>query len=312
MGEDETQAFIQQQRESNMIAQQDAEEFMIYLLGDGCEASIQENETRHRLAEYNALFKTVYEETQTCSACNAVLRETKAEEFGQRIQPDSTGDDTIEAAFERALAMNTLVSERIPVADPDPEQSTNLVCHECGAQWIDRIATRHISSSPEYMRIHLDLMSRETQRKNRKPIRIPDILDLTPHVQRVGQNIPAPLRYRLISVVYHSGPGLDRGHYTASVTGPGPADGGEAVHRFWVNDERVFSRPDRAGTIDNMLTINPAKRNGVRFDPYLLFYEYIPNRGEDTQDLSDSIAARMRNGQFARQAKVVKAKGARS
>jgi hypothetical protein len=235
-----------------------------------------------------------------------VLRETKAEEFGQHIQPNSTGDDTIEAAFERALAMNTLVSERIPDTDPDPDQSTNFVCPRCGAQWIDRIATRHITSSPEYMRIHLDLIARETQEKNQNPIRIPDILDLTPHVQRVGRNLPAPLRYKLISTVYHCGDALDRGHYTASVTGPGPADGRETVHRFWVNDERVFPRPDRAGTTGNVLTINTAKRNGERFNAYLLFYEYILNRGENTQDLSGSIAARMRDGQFARQAKAAR------
>jgi uncharacterized UBP type Zn finger protein len=45
MSEAKKQAVIQERRGMNMEAQQDAEEFMIYLLGDGCEASILENET---------------------------------------------------------------------------------------------------------------------------------------------------------------------------------------------------------------------------------------------------------------------------
>ncbi|KAF3034869.1 hypothetical protein E8E12_002225 [Didymella heteroderae] len=120
--------------------------------------------------------------------------------------------------------------------------------------------------------------------KNRNTMRIPGILDLTQHVQTVGDRPPAPLRYKLINVVYHEGDNLNFGHYVAGVTGPDPvsdSDPANPLNQFLVSDRNA------------------------EYDHYLLFYEYIPHKKRNVVPVASinnesSIAERIRGRRLVR------------
>lgn len=199
----------------------------------------------------------------------------------------------------------TLESSR----DKDPRNDNKISCPKCKAEYIDLTCTKRIVSAPEYMRIYLNLSTEDGRARNTNPIQIPDILDITNHViESTMYSHPTPLRYKLIGVTYHSGPSLNSGHYTAGVTGPGSADGEEehTVNRFFINDSKVFERRETDG--GNALTRNPYRHQSARYDPYMLFYEYIPNNiiGEKEEkkkvvlDSEPSIAERIRDGGLRR------------
>lgn len=201
--------------------------------------------------------------------------------FGQQVTPPTKGNSSLEAAFAQAMTVNSLESNDDPGGDVT--KNNWVCCDVCKDQHVDKKSTMRIRSALEYMCIHVNLFAKTPEGisiKNRNPLRIPSILDLTQHVKPVGDHPPAPLRYKLINVVYRTGNGLDGGHYVAGVTGPSSAtdsDPANPPNQFCANDQFVEPWTNTAGT--NVLTANPAtheKFDRAKYDPYLLFYEYIP------------------------------------
>lgn len=93
--------------------------------------------------------------------------------------------------------------------------------------------TRLIEAAPELLRIQLSavICGEETFVPNYNPIRINEHIDLNEHlVTQQQQGHVAPLKYRLHSVLYHTGDS-GGGHYVASVRGPQDA--------YRVSDEQV-------------------------------------------------------------------------
>jgi ubiquitin C-terminal hydrolase len=246
----------------------------------------------------------VYEERRVCSKCGNT-QEKRVVNFGQSVRPLVKGSDSLQNAFTRAMTAESLISNDDP--DGDRKKHNHVHCEACKRKPVNLNSTMRIQSAPEYMCIHVNLFARTlTGRpvKNRNSMDIPDILDLTEHVQTVGDHPAAPLRYKLIDIVYHSGTELGHGHYTAGVTGPGPVkntDPANPLNQFFVNDSRV--RPWSNATQTNVLTANPAKET---YDPYLLFYEYIPVRSKgvgattvgainDESSIAERVRGRRRN-----------------
>lgn len=105
-------------------------------------------------------------------------------------------------------------------------------CSICGTNTTHRVTTR-IQAGPQILKIKLVILQlkiSEKKDKNGNPLPAteykinhsmahPNILDLTQH----QENAHLPLRYRLSSVISHSGEGTESagGHYIASVRGPG-------------------------------------------------------------------------------------------
>jgi hypothetical protein len=96
-------------------------------------------------------------------------------------------------------------------------------CRQLGANRI-----RHIAAAPHYLRIHLDYFGGEIagdrwddNTRNTNTIQIPPIFDLTRHAKTAGADEPAyPMRYKLISVIYHSSATTSSGHNSAGVSRP--------------------------------------------------------------------------------------------
>ncbi|KAJ4378959.1 hypothetical protein N0V86_005836 [Didymella sp. IMI 355093] len=216
----------------------------------------------------------VYEERRVCSECGNA-QEKGVVSFGQSVKPLIKGSDSLQDAFSRAMTAGSLTSNDDP--NGDPKKHNHVLCEACNGKSVDLNSTMRIQSAPEYMCIHVNLFARNFAGrpvKNRNPMDIPDILDLTQHVQTVDNHPAAPLRYKLIDIIYHAGAGLSSGHCTAGVTGPDTVkdtDPANPLNQFFVNDSRV--QPWSNTTQTNVLTANPAKGG---YNPYLLFYEYIP------------------------------------
>lgn len=212
----------------------------------------------------------------TCDTCK-VRRETNVNEhLGFSLKPlwREQGRDTIENAIDRAM---NGVGEHLEDAG---------TCPLCGVQKVGYSQSATIDASPEYLRIHLNLIgqkwdSREQKMKlvkNLNPIQVPDILDITQYMtfQPADQG-HLPVRYKLVGSNYHAGPNAKSGHYVAGVTGPKErfqkADGPQ----YFCNDRNIGDWVDAQGR--NVLTANPALNpaentavKGSRFNTTTLWY----------------------------------------
>ncbi|XPS67983.1 hypothetical protein M3J09_000282 [Ascochyta lentis] len=254
--------------------QQCADEYFEYLRA-GLLSSIDPSNQR-RLDEFNALFMLQRHEETRCFHCNEHLKTTEyefTEETGfSNIKPVFEGSDDLLAALERSTWL-----------EPDTNESLKCTsCKENGA-----ITTRQIEAAPVYLRIHLDVsMKRGNDQysvaKNRTPIKIPDVLDLTRHafVPNAGRE-PWPLRYKLASVLYHAGPFVTGGHWTAGVSRPIPKPqrgrrdpNAPSAAYYFCNDETIQAWPANVGM--NPLTVNPEKRASSEFNAVVLMYERLP------------------------------------
>lgn len=143
-----------------------------------------------------------------------------------------------------------------------------------------------IIAAPEYLRIRINQMAFDEEGvtyKNRNPLEIPDQLDITQYMTYSADANPVPVRYRLRNVVYHSGPLLEGGHYTAGVTRIRRDPSG--ANEFWCNDRIVSDFTRQAVHLDhgtnNMLTANPVdlsneESSESEFDPSYLVYVRLP------------------------------------
>lgn len=190
-----------------------------------------------------------------------------------------------------------------------------------------------IDAAPEYLCVVLQIIGYDAVsgefNKNRNPIQVPDILDLTEYMDHESDN-PLPVRYRLSSAIYHTGDSLLSGHYGAGVTsGRGqrarfqkssykakPASGlGTAPNtseradnlQFFCNDTEITDW-NASATVQNKLTINPVDFSDEMdttstWDPYTLWYVREPRDAParvvavapvEEEDEADTIGGRLR------------------
>jgi hypothetical protein len=143
-----------------------------------------------------------------------------------------------------------------------------------------------IVAAPEYLRIYLspytvvksygkdengNHASDTSVTKNTRHIEIPDILDITQHMNypEAIEN-PDPVHYKLVSATYHRGQELTSGHYTAAVTGP-TLQGRRTRPQFFCNDAAITSLTPTAAR-PNAITGNPMEGD---FGAIALYYERI-------------------------------------
>ena len=99
-----------------------------------------------------------------------------------------------------------------------------MTCKRTGCQSKGANKLRQITAAPHYLRVQLDHYAGSENMdttKNRNAIQIPPILDMTQHVKTASADESAwPLRYKLISVIYHCGESTNYGHWAAGVSRP--------------------------------------------------------------------------------------------
>ena len=185
----------------------------------------------------------------------------------------------------------------------------------CTCTHVGATTTRRIEAAPEYLRVHLDLCiiksDKTTTVKNKTPIAIPDVLNLTAHAYApdAGKQ-PWPLRYKLISVLYHAGKSTSSGHWTAGVSCPIPkaerakhmkgAKGakkgkrGEAVadapstSYHFCSDHTITEWQTIGG--ENPLTENPyITRGKSEMNAVVLVYERLPRAPDYVGELDSSL-----------------------
>jgi ubiquitin C-terminal hydrolase len=146
-----------------------------------------------------------------------------------------------------------------------PESLGIQDCSTCGRRRV-RTERKYIDGAPEYLRLKICNVQTIVANNpasgvmlNNNPITIPDVLDLT--VYQFVPAYPAPLKYRLKSVLYHSG-AVTAGHWAATVIDP------LGVKR--VEDHRVTEQAE------TYLTTNPQLGMTV----VVLMYARIADRGQ--------------------------------
>lgn len=184
------------------------------------------------------------------------------------------------------------------------KENDALVCptaNDSPCDPVNAVTTKEVEAAPEYLRVHLDLTTlddngAQTIIKNRNPVEIPDILDLTEHVHRPDANrSPRPLQYKLISVLYHAGPNTTGGHWAAGVSHPIP----DTERKAWVKASKGKKRKyDETAPVtcyhycsdsyitewqtegdENPLTVNPfMTKEKSEMDAVVLMYERIRQR----------------------------------
>jgi hypothetical protein len=236
---------------------------------------------------------TLYEEAR-CTACNHVrgvgpLENTRYLGFNNTMIAQSTENyPDLKTAIRDCEILATEL-EDLP-----------LVCTSC-----DRTGSiqrpKLIEAAPEYLRVNLELSSHDSKGnhmfkqdgtnkygkpiydvtrgiKNKHPIIIPNLIDLTALLHHAPA---APVRYKLISKIMHSGDYTRSGHYTAAVTSaPDPnSDAPYGNRRFFINDTASHAFPP---TATDGLTRNPHYHDSQIFDTSTLFYVRLPNKKGDT------------------------------
>lgn len=236
--------------------------------------------------EYDALFTLTKTFNITCSECKKTVHDREEDALGLRINVSDTKNDTMQAGLDRdRFETHTSNKDSIISCRSDPP---------CDApKGVTRTYERTINAAPEYLRVYLSRTHFNTTTFKTKKLRtqfdIPEILDLTSYVTAAKGMKPAPLEYKLLSGVYHSGAGIQSGHYVAGVTAAPPfLDSKKArlttrrgrskksigpLKHCWINDAKVTDWSAEDGV--NVVTQDPVKRDGVNFNASILFYERI-------------------------------------
>jgi hypothetical protein len=185
-------------------------------------------------------------------------------------------------------------------------EDLSLVCTSC-----DRTGSiqrpKLIEAAPKYLRVNLELSSYDSKGnqlfkengtnmsgkaiydktrdiKNKHPIIIVKTIDLT----ALFHHTPAaPVRYKLIGKIMHSGDYTRSGHYNAAVTSaPDPdSDAPYGNQRFFINDTASHAFPP---TATDGLTRNPHYHDNQIFHTSTLFYVRLPNKKGDTGEIKNA------------------------
>jgi hypothetical protein len=240
--------------------------------------------------EYDSLFSVRQREVRTCDQCHDTPS-NRVEDLAQGLIVHPRSDiknDTVEDALARSMAES-----------PESPESSEDKCKVCEGSKGNLNITRTIIAAPEYLRIylnpHVTVKRYETDEegnqvpvttafKNTRHIEIPDVLDITEHMDYLATvEDPSPVRYKLVSATYHQGRQLNAGHYTAAVTGP-QLPFGRRRPQFFCNDATITNLAPTANR-PNAITRNPMMRS---FDAVALYYERIT----PTRDPVDPVKRR--------------------
>jgi hypothetical protein len=253
--------------------------------------------------EYDSLFSVRQREVHTCDQCQGNLVD-KVEELAQGliVYPKADADnDTVQDAITRSL-----------------NESRKHECKMCKRAKVNLETRCSIVAAPEYLRIYLspytvvksygndvngNQASDTTVTKNPRHIGIPDILDITQHMNYpVAVENPDLVHYKLVSATYHRGQELTSGHYTAAVTGP-TLQGRRTRPQFFCNDATITNLTPTAAR-PNAITRNPMEGD---FDAIALYYERIA----PTKNPVDLVKKRKTADQIIRDQIVLDGAGAR-
>lgn len=159
-------------------------------------------------------------------------------------------------------------------------ESLDVDCKKRGCGNKGATRTPYIDLAPEYLRVHLNLamISEEgEEQKNLNPIEIPEILDLTDRVYRAPRTKePEPVRYKLISTLYHAGQTSAAGHWTAAVSCPPDNPSTLTTTYSFCNDATIRPLPLLPTPPHNPLTSNPLTQTGTHHNVVVMMYERLP------------------------------------
>ncbi|KZF20703.1 cysteine proteinase [Xylona heveae TC161] len=216
--------------------QQDAQEFLLWMLD-----TIREQLPR-QAEEIDSMFCIEFESSYKCPnrKCKHVSRQPPMKELQMHVplqpkQPSPRLTSYLKPFFKEVL----------------PE----VRCSKCNDR-SDKERELTISLAPEVLILPVKRFAMNDFGRLRKVQTAVDIcewLDLSKYASELEQRVPDTLRYRLISVVQHSG-SLHGGHYISVAKGP---------HEMWrtLNDEMV-----------SKATISDAINPGKGWTPYILTY----------------------------------------
>jgi hypothetical protein len=217
--------------------------------------------------------------TRTCEICGHDRGDVLASPQEYRIHPLPPGQaDNIAAAMDRANI-----------------ETLDLDCPVCKLKRTYQCVSQNITA-PEYLWVVNSVFAHNGKDyyKNRNPIDIPEVLDITSHMTYGDEAKVRRVRYGLQHIVYHAGASLNVGHYTAAVTGM-PQLGGNRqdirANKFFCDDSTIYEFTSAlmpaVANVGNVLTVNPVliskpedKKHDLErtpFDPSYLIYVRLDN-----------------------------------
>lgn len=213
---------------SNKNTQEDSHEFLQYLLG-----TVEDTEGVPT-EQFDPLFKIAHATSWTCSHCKKKHAKT---------------DPAVAILSLPVPQHETTLRSCLDTYHKEPE--TTIRCDKCSTN-LPRTRALRIAYAPEVLPIQLARFVKtnphKPAKKNVSYVDYPESLDLS----RWSVDTSKPLRYRLDSVVAHSG-NLKAGHYIAFVRGP---DG------VMVASDSDISKS----------SIASMRKPGGHFTPYILTY----------------------------------------
>jgi Ubiquitin carboxyl-terminal hydrolase len=144
----------------------------------------------------------------------------------------------------------------------------DLTCKQCKKMGkegkMGRIWLR-LRDAPEIFFIRISRFERTKRgrlyRKCNNEVAVPEILDMTPHLEESDKQAGVEARYRLCGAINHAGT-MDSGHFVSHVRGP---------NRQW------YRLDDQTVTDSSIATLNddPAKFGKHKFTPYVLAFTRV-------------------------------------
>jgi hypothetical protein len=218
--------------------------------------------------------------TRTCEVCGHDRGDVLASPQEYRIHPLHPGQpDNIAAAMDRANI-----------------ETLDLDCPVCKIKQTYQCVSRNITA-PEYLWVVSSVLAHNGKDyyKNRNPIDISEVLDITSHMTYGDEANVRRVRYGLQHIVYHTGASLNVGHYAAAVTGMAQLGGNRQAiraNKFFCDDSTIdeftSALMPAVANVGNMLTVNPVliskpedKKHDLErtpFDPSYLIYVRLDDK----------------------------------
>ncbi|KAK7182918.1 ubiquitin carboxyl-terminal hydrolase 2 [Paraphaeosphaeria sporulosa] len=222
--------------------QEDAQEALVFL-----QNVLNDYDTR--TDQFDAMFRLCLVPMHTCTDCGKHKEAVVQTDANLLVTFDKQTHNTVASAIHDKF-------EKYPGPESKCESAT------CGGANTDKLQVWIIRAAPRILTITLVVFDyqEDTPIKKLHAVEIGEELDLT----RYQEVKVVPLKYRLSTVVSHSGNTANAGHYVASVRSQG------ASPFFNINDHRVLSINPAE------FRANPQRPPGVRtmqgFQAYMLTY----------------------------------------
>jgi hypothetical protein len=282
----ETQQQLSRRRR-NAAGQQCADEYWSWLR-TGVRSSIQDD-NQARIEQFDALFTLTLHQEVRCNTC-AFPRAGKAP------TPYDSDDATVTGGFTHILmhpSGRDNLRSALTRSDPLlPYTEDVLVCENPDCGQAGTTTTTRLEAAPHYTRVHLNVgsiirVAIITERKDYTPIQIPPILDLTAHVYAPNQRRARPLRYKLISALYHIGPQTTGGHWVAEVSRPMTMDEVSKARRIGGMAEKALAKHAEGAEKSKKAEEPAASRKRKRAFPSTQYHLCNDSRIADFRETDD-------------------------